>query len=206
MAEKHKGTLVQWDDAKGFGFIEPRLPGPKIFVHISDFVRKMPRPETGQQLVYQLACSADGKNRAVAVVLSALDGAALKTAVKKTGPSRWGPAFALLFTGVFVGATGLGLVPQWVAAAFLLMSIFTFCLYAFDKSAARAGHWRTSEATLLTAGLLGGWPGAIAAQHWLRHKTVKSSFRVRFWATVSINCCLLMVAYDKQFFGLPTGF
>lgn len=53
MAVKHKGTLVQWDDAKGFGFIEPRLPGPRIFVHISDFTHKTPRPEAG----LQLACS-----------------------------------------------------------------------------------------------------------------------------------------------------
>jgi uncharacterized membrane protein YsdA (DUF1294 family)/cold shock CspA family protein len=204
MAEKFKGTLVQWDDAKGFGFIEPRLPGPRVFVHISDFARQTPRPEAGLQLVYQLANSADGKQRAVAVLQSRLDGKPL-TATEKpnSGPSKLAPLFTLAFCLVLAAATGLGLVPYLIGGACLLMSILTFGLYALDKRAARAGRWRTSEATLLCAGLLGGWPGAVLAQHWLRHKTVKTSFRLQFWATVALHCCLLLLAYDQQFFGLP---
>lgn len=206
MAEKYKGTLAQWDDKKGFGFIEPRLPGPKVFVHISDFVRKTPRPEPGQQLVYQRVSSANGKDRAVSVVLSSRDGAPLQTTVAKAGLTRWSLILTLLFSSVLAGATWLDVVPQWLAPSFLLMSICTFGLYALDKQAARSGQWRTSEATLLIAGLCGGWPGGVAAQHWLRHKTVKTSFRVRFWATVALNCCVLLFAYDKHFFGMPYGF
>lgn len=203
MTEKYKGTLQQWDDAKGFGFIEPRLPGPRVFVHISDFACKLPRPEPGMQLVYQVTTNADGKSRAIRVVPSRLDShPAHPSAPVKSGPSQLAPFFTLLFCAGCAGATWQHWLPPAIAVAFLLMSLLTFGLYAWDKSAARAGRWRTSEATLLLAGLLGGWPGAVAAQHWLRHKSVKTSFRLRFWATVGLNCCLLALGYQTQFFGL----
>lgn len=207
MTDKYKGTLQQWDDAKSFGFIEPRLPGPRVFVHINDFVRKLPRPESGMQLVYQLTTTTDGKTRAIKVVQSRFDAHPLKAAAPaKSGPSKLAPLFTVLFSAALAGATYQHWLPAAIAVAFLLMSLITFGLYAWDKSAARAGRWRTSEATLLLAGLLGGWPGAVAAQHWLRHKSVKTSFRLRFWATVSLNCCFLLLSYEKQFFGLVLAF
>ncbi|XAH22252.1 DUF1294 domain-containing protein [Xylophilus sp. GW821-FHT01B05] len=63
----------------------------------------------------------------------------------------------------------------------------TFVAYAFDKSAAVAGKWRTPERTLLLLGLVGGWPGGLLAQQLLRHKSSKASFRAAFWGTVVIN-------------------
>jgi uncharacterized membrane protein YsdA (DUF1294 family) len=78
-------------------------------------------------------------------------------------------------------------VPGWVAAAYLLLSVASFALYAADKTAASAGARRTPERTLLTLGLLGGWPGGLVAQQLLRHKSIKSSFRAEFWATVAAN-------------------
>lgn len=76
----------------------------------------------------------------------------------------------------------------WIAALFAAMSVITYIAYAVDKSRAkRAGARRIPEATLLLLGFLCGWPGAIAAQQRLRHKTVKREFRVRFWFTVIGN-------------------
>ena len=49
-----------------------------------------------------------------------------------------------------------------VAAAFL-----AFVAYALDKSTARKGEWRTHEGTLHLFGVIGGWPGALAAQRLL---------------------------------------
>jgi hypothetical protein len=36
-----------------------------------------------------------------------------------------------------------------------------------------------------------GWPGALAAQRLLRHKSSKQSFQFVFWVTVILNCCVL---------------
>jgi uncharacterized membrane protein YsdA (DUF1294 family) len=32
-----------------------------------------------------------------------------------------------------------------------------------------------------------GWPGALLAQQWLRHKSAKQEFRAVFWVTVVLN-------------------
>jgi len=63
-----------------------------------------------------------------------------------------------------------------------------FFAYAFDKSAALRNQWRTQESTLHLFALVGGWPGALAAQRLLRHKSAKASFQATFWVTVVLNC------------------
>jgi uncharacterized membrane protein YsdA (DUF1294 family) len=75
----------------------------------------------------------------------------------------------------------------FAAAAYLVMSLWCFASYARDKSAARQGARRTPESRLLVLGLLGGWPGGLLAQQWLRHKTVKQPFRRVFWCSVVAN-------------------
>lgn len=104
---------------------------------------------------------------------------------KPRGAASWWaiPAFA----AVYLIATFVGYVPLKVGAVYLVASLACFMAYAFDKSAAQAGRWRTSENTLLLLGLVGGWPGAIAAQQLLRHKTAKQSFQLGFWLTVVVN-------------------
>jgi uncharacterized membrane protein YsdA (DUF1294 family) len=84
-----------------------------------------------------------------------------------------------------------GLTPL-AGAAYLAMSLACFIAYAIDKSAARRGERRTPESTLLMLGLLGGWPGAVLAQQWLRHKTVKQPFRQMFWFTVVANLAFFL--------------
>ena len=70
-------------------------------------------------------------------------------------------------------------------------SLLAFVSYYLDKSAARTGRWRTPEARLHLLALIGGWPGALLAQHHLRHKSAKTSFLFVFWATVLLNCSVL---------------
>ncbi|MCO8123780.1 DUF1294 domain-containing protein [Stieleria sp. TO1_6] len=64
-------------------------------------------------------------------------------------------------------------------------------MYGEDKSAARNGRWRTSEATLHLVELLGGWPGALVGQEFFRHKTKKLSFQIDFLLIVLTNCAAL---------------
>jgi uncharacterized membrane protein YsdA (DUF1294 family) len=83
---------------------------------------------------------------------------------------------------------------------YLAASSITFIAYAWDKSAAKNGRWRTQESTLHLLSLVGGWPGALVAQKTLRHKSRKQSFQFTFWVTVAINCSALGWALSS--FGL----
>ncbi|WP_436266668.1 DUF1294 domain-containing protein [Pseudoduganella sp. LjRoot289] len=92
-------------------------------------------------------------------------------------------AFALLYLVAIL----LWRLPAWPGMLYAGASVLCFIFYAVDKSAAKAGRWRTPESTLLLLGLCCGWPGAILAQQWLRHKSGKTSFQLAFWATVAVN-------------------
>jgi uncharacterized membrane protein YsdA (DUF1294 family) len=83
--------------------------------------------------------------------------------------------------------------PRWIAMAYAGMSLLTFVVYAIDKAAAQAQRWRTAESTLHLLALACGWPGALLAQHWLRHKSAKPEFLAVFWATVVLNVAGLVV-------------
>lgn len=92
-------------------------------------------------------------------------------------------AFALAYASVAL-VRGL---PPWTHLLYAGASALCAVLYGVDKHAARAGRDRVPESTLLALGLVGGWPGAIVARRAWRHKTVKASFRWRFWLSVLAN-------------------
>jgi len=67
-----------------------------------------------------------------------------------------------------------------------LMSVVTFAMYGIDKKKAQKNKWRIKEATLLTAGMLGGAAGALFGMKIFRHKT-KHWY---FWAVNIIGVLL----------------
>ncbi|MEN8173824.1 MAG: DUF1294 domain-containing protein, partial [Chloroflexota bacterium] len=75
-----------------------------------------------------------------------------------------------------------------ILAGYLILSTVTYGFYAADKSASEKGTWRIRESTLHILSAAGGWPGALAAQQILRHKTRKKTFLIVFWMTVIVNC------------------
>lgn len=77
---------------------------------------------------------------------------------------------------------------------FLLFNVVTFCLFWWDKDAARNGGWRVSEASLLQFAFLGGSLGAVAAQRLLRHKTRKEPFRTYLMAILVLHVLLVSAA------------
>lgn len=99
---------------------------------------------------------------------------------------------SLALVVVIAASVGISLYLKGIgagaAALYIVSCIATFCLYAFDKAAARAGRRRTPERTLHLFSALGGWPGALIAQRVLHHKSRKVSFQVVFWMTVVGNC------------------
>jgi uncharacterized membrane protein YsdA (DUF1294 family) len=88
-------------------------------------------------------------------------------------------------------AVWAGRLPAAVLWLYLVASAAAFVAYARDKSAARNGRWRVQERTLHLLALVGGWPGAVAAQRFLRHKSKKPSFQAVFWTTVVLNSAAL---------------
>lgn len=73
----------------------------------------------------------------------------------------------------------------WLAA---VASVLAFVIYGWDKLAAARGGGRVPEIALHVLALLGGWPGALAAQLVFRHKTRKVTFQIVFWLTVALHC------------------
>jgi len=180
------GTIKSWDDERGFGFIAPDQGGQDIFVHIKSFEGLRERPKAGQRISFQVQLNTQGKARAINVALTK----PLKNHVRRISCARWGtatlltiPAFGIVLTLGYL----MGHPPRWFLWLYLGTSTLTFIAYAFDKSAAQKGEWRTSEQTLHLLALVGGWPGAMLAQQMLRHKSSKQEFRSVFWVTVSLN-------------------
>ena len=100
-------------------------------------------------------------------------------------PMRYFPL--VLFAILYAIAVLAWDAPAAILVIYACVSLLCFGIYAFDKSAARAGRHRVAETKLLLLGLACGWPGALLAQEWLRHKSSKPSFRWRFQLTVALN-------------------
>lgn len=93
-------------------------------------------------------------------------------------------AYFLLLSVSFVLLDG----PAILLAVYAVMSSLTYVVYGFDKRAAQKGQSRISEKTLHLLSLFCGWPGALIAQHRLRHKTIKQPFKAILWIMILVNC------------------
>jgi uncharacterized membrane protein YsdA (DUF1294 family)/cold shock CspA family protein len=179
-------VLADWNDHRGFGFITPASGGTRVFVHVSAFPRGL-RPVLGCQVTYSEV--RDDRKRARAQDVRYV-GAVPFRSRRATGVPIALSAAALFFA-LLVGLLVLDKVPVLMVVAYGLLSVVAFLIYRADKSAAAQGNWRTSESTLHTIALVGGWPGALVARQVFRHKTTKQPFRTIFWGTVVANCIAL---------------
>lgn len=62
------GTLLRWDAARGFGFIQPAGTGGEVFVHISAFPKDGRPPAPGELLSFEIEPAPDGRTRAARVM------------------------------------------------------------------------------------------------------------------------------------------
>ena len=166
---------------------------PGRSVHISEFPHESRRPLALDLLAYGTRHDERGRLQAFDVGFLAPVGGAhhgLKTHEAQES--------AFLVIPIWIPLCGLGAVlglglalRTELAAALLLgyavMSALTYAAYAMDKSAAQRGRFRTQESALHLLEFVGGWPGALLAQRRLRHKTMKQSYQIGFWAIVVLN-------------------
>lgn len=175
--------MKAWNGDRGFGFVQ-RAGAEDLFLHIKAFPRGADDPSVGDEITFEVEEQPDGKSRAARAQLV---GAAYPARIRPTSPIL-GALAILAFAAIYVLVElNWGPVPLWVLFVYLGVSAVTFAAYAIDKSAARLRQRRVAETSLILLGMFGGWPGAIAAQQLLRHKTAKLSFRAVFWMSVLLN-------------------
>jgi uncharacterized membrane protein YsdA (DUF1294 family)/cold shock CspA family protein len=184
---RYQGKITNWKDDQGFGFITPNGSGNRVFVHIKSFANRQRRPEGNEIVTYEIKTDAKGRAQAQSV---AFVGEHLPS-VSSSGYSNAPLVLVAVFLIFVAGSAFAHKLPFAVLWFYLGASAIAFIAYALDKSAAQNDQWRTSESTLHLFGLVGGWPGALAAQRLLRHKSKKQSFQIQFWATVVLNCVAL---------------
>ena len=222
-AMKRQGRLVRWEAERGFGFIRsPEVPAD-VFVHLRDFLDRQLKPQVGMELSFDEIHVGGKGPRAMAVhAVGAAQPQIRQTQARRpsaspqarrtvadpsrrreTMPSAFSSSMlpiGLLLLG-YAGLLGYGAwtarLPPIALGVLLLISLLTFAVYGFDKSAAQAGRWRTAESTLHLLSLAGGWPGAWCAQRLFRHKSRKASFMAAYWATVLLNIAALAAWVGK---------
>ncbi|WP_313550126.1 cold shock and DUF1294 domain-containing protein [Pseudomonas sp.] len=219
---EQRGTLKNWNDEKGFGFIRPEQGGDEVFAHISA-VRGDRRPVAGDEVLYVAGPDGKGRLRAEHIRLDAgmtLDKPSIRQRSKPARtPSRPAQAprprqqrhdgiqdlpvklvlFAVLcvlpvWESLHVLSTRYSLFPL---ALYGSASLVAFLFYWHDKQSALKAQRRIPEKTLHMLELAGGWPGGLVAQQIFRHKTRKVSYQAVFWIIVLLHEALWA---DELFF------
>lgn len=191
------GELVEWNDDRGFGFVQP-VTGAKLFVHISAFERPVRRPEIGDRLAFRRGPGKDGRPSVVAAQIA---GGTFRPKPQGPSPERIegaqaARAYRLLAAVVLLAAVILLPVPRLLIWVYLGMGVVSFVAYWLDKRAANAGRWRTAEATLHGIDMFGGIIGGLLAQAALHHKTAKPDYALVTFGIVFIHVAgLLALAF-----------
>ncbi len=192
----YQGRLIQWDDEKGFGFIQPEHEKDQVFLHISQVQPATRRPKLNDTLLYQLTFNKKGQPQATQAILQGVPSKLLWL-----NPWHWGLILFCTF-----GALHLIIktTPQWFPLnilplfLYLLMSLIAYILYARDKYSALKSQWRIPENTLHAVEALGGWPGALIAQFSFRHKSAKLPYQILFWTIVTSHLIAWLLWFWSQ--------
>lgn len=114
---RFEGTLTQWNDDRGFGFVTPDQGGQDVFIHISSFPRDGRRPQLQERLSFALELNKDGKKRAVSVRRPEVSrpGARPSTPAPRSRPAR--SLFAQTVTVVMLVAVGVYGYAQYAKRA-----------------------------------------------------------------------------------------
>ena len=181
---RQQGTLVVWNDDRGFGFIEPDQGGDRLFVHIKSIGEIATRPQPGDRVTYSIGTGRDGRPAADNVVIAGAnprDRAAERRGLPPP-PVQYGikPVIRILGAALIfafcTAAVTLGRAPSNLLLIYLIIGVISFYRYWRDKRAAEEGTWRSSENSLHLGDLVFGIVGGLLAQAVLRHKVSKPQF------------------------------
>ncbi|MET0437829.1 MAG: DUF1294 domain-containing protein [Devosia sp.] len=174
-----RGELVQWNDDRGFGFIETNK-GERYFVHISNIRRIATRPRVGDPVSFALGKGRDGRLEARSVSILGANPKPSFAQLRRGTETRTSPGWRLYLAILMAALVAFGLfldhLPWLLAGLYLAMGLVSFLAYGRDKQSAESGQWRTSEVTLLGIDLCFGIVGGLLGQEAFRHKTRKSGY------------------------------
>jgi cold shock CspA family protein len=136
---RYQGKITGWNEAKGYGFVQPNGGGTRSFVHIKSFARRGRRPVDGDLITYEVAH--DSKNRPQAVEIRYPGERVPDTNNPENPFIRY--ALAGMFAAIVLVLTALGIIPPEILFVYVIVSGITFLAYAFDKAAAMNRRWRT---------------------------------------------------------------
>jgi uncharacterized membrane protein YsdA (DUF1294 family)/cold shock CspA family protein len=191
------GKITDWNDVRGFGFVSALRSGERVFVHISAFPTGSRRPAEGEFVSYTLGSDARGRPCATEVTYAVRHAKRSIPWTQTRKAQLIANCVAAAFFVVVALLTIRGRLWWPVVCVYVVMSIVAFYTYKRDKEAAQVSAQRTNEWTLILLGLIGGWPGALVAQHRFRHKTKKVAFRVGYWLSVVFNVAALAWLTDQ---------
>lgn len=174
-APERTARIIEWNGEKGYGFLQN--DGSRLFLHIRDFARRDRLPRAGDLIRFRVGYDREGRSCSVdAMHEEKLPGGELTFSLGiKVGLLLFLPTVAVIRF-----APDLRYVAAYVAG----ISALTWFAYAHDKNRAKTRGWRVAEYQLHLLEFLGGWPTAFLAQRFLRHKTLKPSYRLTFWLIV----------------------
>lgn len=176
--EKEKGTLIRWNNDKGYGFIRSHKENKDIFLHVKSLPHYQRRPKIDDVITYEV--DVDEKQQYYA----------RSAKIKGLAWSQFTILFfsSTLLFGIYVYLVFSQRISFHPLSIYAAMSILTIWAYSRDKSASQIKAWRISERRLHLYEMLGGWPGALLAQLYYRHKSRKISYQVFFWLIVASHC------------------
>mgnify|MGYP001216101648 CR=1 FL=1 len=170
-----KGKVVEWNDAKGYGFISNEDKSVRAFFHISAIMNNSVRPKVKDKVIFELRKDEKGRKKAYNIEITSMKTISLTV--------LFGCSFLVFMCASTITFGGL----LFLIPIYFVLSVFTYFSFEWDKLAATSGSQRTPENTLHILSLAGGWPGALIAQNQLRHKSKKQPFKTILWFSVVLN-------------------
>ena len=175
-----RGVVTSFYPDRGFGFIKPDDGSADVFVHVSevpggrvlDVGRKVNFTPVPTQRGLQARSVVPGGRQRSPKLTTALLGVGL----------------ALVATAAGALVVGGPWLLWWLGA----VNIVTLVFYWWDKRQAQLQAFRIPELTLLGLGALGGTPAGLLGRIRFRHKTIKTSYRVKFWAIALLQAAGLV--------------